>query len=377
MKDQQTKVSFESTTEVDYDLSKKLKAQAAVGEPAWKIVDQNAPGLYVWRIEKFQVKAVEKDTYGKFFDGDSYIVLNGYKSQGSNTIKYDVHFWLGQDTTQDEAGTAAYKTVELDEFLGGAPVQYREVQGSETGLFLSYFPVFLVQNGGIESGFNKVKPAEYKPRLLHVKGNMKKLVVRQVDIHTDSMNSGDVFILDLGTEVLQWNGTSAAAWEKNKANELCRQMSDQRHGKCKTQVYDEDDKSISEFYDKLGSNGKIMSAEEGGKDGQVQAAAKKLFRLSDNVKFTGGNAQSMAFSDGTKEDGKLYKNQLDQDDVFIVDNGTEVFVWVGKTTTKDEKQSGLGYAEKYLKEAKKPMSTPISKVNSGFESDYFWKSFDA
>jgi gelsolin len=170
-------------------------------------------------VQKFHVKAWPKDQYGHFYNGDSYIVLNVYKSKEEDELLYDVHFWIGKNSTQDEYGTAAYKTVELDTALGDKPIEHREVEGYESELFLSYFPKMTVLEGGCETGFKHVKPEEYKPRMLHFHGDRKGVSVREVPLSRRMLDSTDVYILDLGLTIFQWNGSGANKDEKFSATQ--------------------------------------------------------------------------------------------------------------------------------------------------------------
>jgi gelsolin len=334
------------------DLEFKLKQASAQTEHAWQGVGQHV-GLRIWRIEKFHVIAWPEDRYGQFYNGDSYIVLNTWKDEGGE-LHYDLHFWLGQNTTMDEAGTAAYKTVELDTFLDDKPIQHREVEGYESELFMTYFKkgVFIL-DGGIDSGFFHVVPEKHRNRLMRIKGVFRHLHVRSVPVARENLNSGDVFIMDLGNVVYQFNGAKSGGFEKHKAAEIIVDM--KHHRNFQLIVIDEleDDNDDAGFWPPLGGKGPIPVA-----DTSDSLESKKttlvLHRLSDRT----GHLTTEKVAEG----GDIKPNLFQQDDVFLLDKGYIMYVWVGAGASKEEKKSGMSYAQKYITQHHGGLPLPITII---------------
>lgn len=45
--------------------------------------------------------------------------MQTYKKGISDALHHDIHIWIGSESSQDEYGTAAYKMVEADDYMGG------------------------------------------------------------------------------------------------------------------------------------------------------------------------------------------------------------------------------------------------------------------
>jgi hypothetical protein len=234
--------------------ARQAQAQA---EPAWQGVGLEA-GLWIWRIEELEVVPWPREKYGKFHKGDSYIVLSVVENERSGALKRDIHFWLGASSSTDETGTAAMKTVELDDFFGGVPTQHREVMGSESQEFMRLFDKGVQYlDGGVDSGFDPVDPTSYRTKLYLVrKTRAEGLRILELPVAASSLNQNDCFVLDAGVEIRSWCGNDASPWEKFKAGRYAEDIEDQHGGFSKHQP-DTQGTPSAKFWELLGGEGEI------------------------------------------------------------------------------------------------------------------------
>ena len=58
------------------------------------LVDDGTGQIEIWRVEDFELQPLDKDLYGQFYGGDSYVILYTYLVNGKEN--YIVYYWLGQ-----------------------------------------------------------------------------------------------------------------------------------------------------------------------------------------------------------------------------------------------------------------------------------------
>ncbi|KAG8371960.1 hypothetical protein BUALT_Bualt12G0017100 [Buddleja alternifolia] len=328
-----------------------MSSSAKALEPAFQGAGQRI-GTEIWRIENFVPVPLPKSDYGKFYSGDSYIILQTSPGKGGAYL-YDIHFWLGKDTSQDEAGAAAIKTVELDAVLGGRAVQYRELQGHESDKFLSYFkPCIIPLEGGVASGFKKAEEEEFENRLYICRG--KRVVrLKQVPFSRSSLNHDDVFILDTKEKIYQFNGANSNIQERAKALEIIQFLKEKYHeGTCDVAIVDDGklqaETDSGEFWVLFGGFapiGKKVATED---DIIVEKTPPQLYSIID------GQVKAV--------DGELSKSLLENNKCYMLDCGAEVFVWVGRVTQVDERKAAIQAAEDFVASQNRPKSTHITRL---------------
>ena len=73
--------------------------------------------------------------------------------------------------------------------------------------------------------------------------------------------------------------------------------------------------------------------------------------------------------------GVFEKDSLDDNDVFLLDAGWEIFVWIGKSANFEEKMAAMAAADRYAEMEPRVKDIPLSIVKEGHESSSFWSLF--
>uniref|UniRef100_A0AAX7UCQ7 Scinderin n=1 Tax=Astatotilapia calliptera TaxID=8154 RepID=A0AAX7UCQ7_ASTCA len=291
-------------------------------------------GLQIWRIENMELVPVPDNLHGSFYTGDAYVILYTVKKKESSF--YHLHYWLGNECSQDESTAAAIFTVQLDDYLGGKPVQYRELQGVESTAFTSYFKGGLTyKTGGVASGFNHVVTNDLTAqRLLHVKG---RRVVRatQVPFSWSSFNSGDCFIIDLGDKIYQWCGSKCNKYERLKATQVARGIRDNERN----------------------ARAEVIVVEEGSEPSKLTDVSPILWLLS---YFAFGFPVLNIYTTTTQ---------------FHISIDFIYFFPAGHNANPNERKEAMKTAENFIKQMGYPANTQIQVLPEGGETPMFKQFF--
>jgi hypothetical protein len=223
----------------------------------------SSPGIEAWVIDNAELRQIDENEIGAFYNADSYILLHT-RDCGKGGLAWTVHTWIGSNAAGDKSTIAAFKAKTLTKFLGGARlIQNREGEESDDMIEMLYGNINVVEGATAKSSLRNsqlIANSTSIVRLLlvasdasdsavftqesnttHVKASAPFL--KTVPLIRSSLQSNRALILDSGGSVIyQWRGTDASHIARAKLFEATfslRAERIQQFANCKIQVVDE------------------------------------------------------------------------------------------------------------------------------------------
>ncbi|PKA52011.1 Villin-1 [Apostasia shenzhenica] len=322
-------------------------------------------GLEIWCIENLRPVSIPKSSHGKFFSGSTYIVLSTALLKNGN-CQHDIHYWLGTEANEEDSNIASDKALELDAALGSRAVHYREVQGSETEKFLSYFkPCIIPAEGLFTSQLHATGNESYPVTLLACKGE-HAVHVKEVPFSRSSLNHNDVFILDTNSKIFLFSGCNSSIQERAKALEVVQYVNEKQHGgKCEVATIEDGkfvgDSDAGEFWSLFGGHAPIARDSSYNRQNEKRQAAE-LFWV---------NKRELQPLDSAS----LSRAQLSSDRCYLLDCFSDIFVWMGRTTVVSERKASISAVEQFMQTHDRFVSIHTSFLTEGSETSVFKSYF--
>jgi gelsolin len=139
-------------------------------------------------------------------------------------------------------------------------------------------------------------------------------LIMQVPFSRSSLNHDDVFVLDTELKIYQFNGATSNIQERAKALDVVQCIKDKYHeGKCEVAVIED----------------------------------------------------------------CLIKGMWESNKCYLLDCGSEIYIWVGRVTQLEDRKAASLAAEEFISSQKRPKYTHIVRVIQGFETLSFKANFES
>ena len=294
--------------------------------------------IKVWKIDGFERKELPKNLFGQFWENDSFVIV--YRFPFNNKFKNLVYFWQGKCSSRNEKGTSAYMTVDVSDEIGSDVEQIRVVQDKEDEHFLRVMNKynFIIHRGKYDSTtYDDESENENKqfsiPHLYSIAGTNQLLHPIEVPLSCFQLSTLHCYVLLTLNASFIWIGALANQFEIDRAHKLADSRSDIQ----KFIANESSNDFVPEFdvfWRLLGGKGKYY-----GHDGHVES--RKPHRLFAFSNATGSVKVDEIFS-FAQEDTIHYEHS------FVFDIFHEVFVWIGKNATSQEKKITMESAIEYV-----------------------------
>ncbi|XP_029413961.1 protein flightless-1 homolog isoform X4 [Nannospalax galili] len=277
-----------------------------------------------------------------------------------------VYFWQGREASNMGWLTFTFSLQKKFESLFPGKLEVvRMTQQQENPKFLTHFKRKFI----IHRGKRKVAQGALQPSLYQIRTNGSALCTRCIQINTDSslLNSEFCFILKVPFEsednqgiVYAWVGRASDPDEAKLAEDILNTMFDTSYSK---QVINEGEEPENFFWVGIG-------AQKPYDDDAEYMKHTRLFRCSNEKGYF---AVTEKCSDFCQDD-------LADDDIMLLDNGREVYMWVGTQTSQVEIKLSLKACQVYIqhtrsKENERPRCLRL--VRKGNEQRAFTRCFHA
>ncbi|EEC17524.1 flightless-I, putative, partial [Ixodes scapularis] len=304
------------------------------------------PGIFVWEIDNFLPNPLDESLLGKFYEGDCYIVLKTFVEETQN-LDWLIYYWIGSETTLDKKACSAIHAVNLRNFLGANCRTVREEQADESGEFLALFGgnVAYLKGSRASSGFYNVEDVEYITRLYRLHSNNRLLHVESVAVHPDSLDPRYVFVLDAGRTLFVWSGRHSKNTMVSKGRLLAEKINKNERKNYSEVVTCPQSEEEEDFWKALG----VAPADYAGFQPEEHVpddfapAHPCLYRVGlgmGYLELPQGTLSLIAVGHPDRSEqmdlpgGKLVESLLDTKNVYLLDVKSDLFVWLGKRSTR-------------------------------------------